>query len=1093
MYPTSKFCLKGYVHHRRGFAVSRYGTRDVAYVLNLQDTLSGKRLLIETLVKDGNGEFLEGRILSPNIPYRVSICDPNLSILLASRNRIDNIGGYLTYNPGETITSITTASFGPSTTTPFIQLNLSRDALALINEQTDPYYYFVKESMSEVDALDFYNIGALAGVIKYQADDVRASILVKNDGDYDDLYISVTTCITMQGFVGSVPWWAAKSSYSTSTDKKNMVQSYSIPLMFRLRISRNILHTPSITTLALTDYRYLIPITNELKKIDSTKTDIFDDNSSNYNLIPGSYFAGSTRYAMPGVSIWWTATEQTFIPSSYGCMWDSVLDEVNSRIVAISAHGVSNASNIREERVNLLTFDLSSFNMGFERQNINIDLGLLPNYTSVSRLAGDINGDKILFGVTYFGWTSSNCKLYMIDSALSISSLLITGINELSVCKASDKFAIGGEGTNENPPGITVFTTPLISTMMSWPVGSTVAFASLANMGFLKLGKLPLETPAFFPPIFGLLAYVNVLGEDRSFTPNSLNTATVGRFIREIFEGVIEVVATNFGFAQGGPAAQKPLFTYAHFGINGGEIPGITIPLGPASFGESGFTEHQFFRLYMDYNYTNYYGSVNTMHIQRFDTQVLNLNGTPTFGYWANPTFGEGFRGGEGVFVTFILNNCSGVFRSVPGTAGWNALINGVPLDTIRTRGDISHDFGGDYNAFVTSTGNYNYWATIKTPTWNLSLNYDGQELVLPHDTSCSFVNYNVNGIMGIHIHTYLDLEGVTDGENRPYTDSSFALSGVNYNLTINTPDQVKTIGTVNLIPLSPNASIDTAVSYKTISNSVPFTMTRDLDTTINNVHIDKNGVLQTTLSSYGLTDATSATIIGSLENAIKGDYISIGYRPLYRGARGPEEPYESRRITQVSGHMYYLENVKIWVDGLDKTDEITDQTSTWLYIKPGATDIPIGITFDVKHEDFAQEAYADLTKVYPTITDAYMFVTKVISNPRTQPSIVNGQTVVTRYEKVPPNNSPSTYPNCTQLKGEQLFTKYSEVLATDSDYTDTNSHSGDIELTGESLSAVVKEDGKYQVYVIIKDQFSQWSAWCITNVHNNYRIPFGG
>jgi hypothetical protein len=343
------------------------------------------------------------------------------------------------------------------------------------------------------------------------------------------------------------------------------------------------------------------------------------------------------------------------------------------------------------------------------------------------------------------------------------------------------------------------------------------------------------------------------------------------------------------------------------------------------------------------------------------------------------------------------------------------------------------------------------------------------------------FSDYTVNGIFDITARGYLNLQGILDSSNRPYTDPDFSITSQSYTLTINTPDPIKADGNINIDPPNPTGSIASASGYNTITN-INFNMSRIASTDMQDIQVMKNDQQQSLIPSYIGTDALlNDTIVVDITNAIKGDVIYINYKPMLFGSRSPEVSKSSEKVTVVKGHKYHLENVKIWVDSIDVTQQISESSSPWMYINPGSG-IDVGIEVDIKHETFASEAYpSNLERVYPLIKYTYLLVTK--AKDPFQPKEDN----IILKESPPANGFPLTYPNCSYEMANRLHTLYESATLTDS-----NSYSGtDVELDNEALETTVVDDGNYQIYLIVEDQFEQRSAWCITNIKEDYKIPF--
>lgn len=1097
MLPDNVFSPRGYVHDRRGFAVTHYGIRDIAYILNTVSMATGERLAIETLTRDDNGEFVETSVIYPQIPYRITLGDPGILTKLNEGTGFigQKDGATPIFNPGMSLNNnalTSPVSFGLNTSQGNIQINITRDQFDKLNSDTAPRVINVKRSSTTVGSMTFTNPGGKMGVFTYKARDSKASILVKNNNDTDELYISVTATVIVEGKENDTRFDNISATASPQAGQGTLkTHIYSLPVLLKLQIDRTQINNGYYNNSVLkpTAWRYLLPLSEWSRKINDAGSNDFATASWNCDIIPRMKIIASNTYGIysgSSLPIMWdvadisNAVETYYYPVALGCMWTSQLDTVNNRIVSMSAVGeLDPTTGAKVQKINYIVNNLPLSSM-FDSESEGAGTGSYGADTSVSRMDGDTNQGRVLIAVTVSSPSQNTGfgAMYFFNSSSTVSAshMVINKVHGVSVAKSGDSFVLGCDKvTNGTDYGVTFLKCPTFSVMSNWaPVIRELSLLITGALGFTFIGHQP-TLPNFYPTLCysraahsSLASYrYNSLGEDNSF--QNIVAFPARSMIREINNTTIELIYRD-----------RLLFIidlYFSYRTDGGGKLELAVPIGVHSYGDSNFDDLSYFR---------FYTKDNQLKIQSYDTQVLNINGTASMGYWANPTFDVGFQDHQGVFVTFILSNCSGIFRKGTGAIGdWDAVLNGVPVDPIYTRPDIMYNYGGNYTSYVSVGGSGYYWATIKEPTWSLSLKYNGDELVL-NPWSCSFVDYTLSGVCNIHTHTDLDLDGIIDGARRPYTDAAFALSGVVYKLQINTPDLVVAEGTVDIEPPAPDASVTTTVDYKTISGTYNYSVARSDETSINNIVLVKNDVTERTIDPYILTGPTTGTIAVSTSNMIKGDWKAVQYRPLYQGSKGSD--LESRRITFVGGHKYHLENVEIWIDGYDKTSEITAASEPWLYIKTTGN-ISVGIVADIKHEDFGdREAYSNLDLVYPMINKTYMMVVPRSSIPRSSSSFVQGVQRRTVYEEVPPVGL--AYPNCGYIMANRLQQRWDSTAALNKA---SGVYGSIIEKDGESLTAAVDTDGEYHIFLIVEDEFSQRSVWCITNPKNNFRIPFAG
>ncbi len=1092
MIPNHGFAPKGYIHHRRGFAVTSYNGRDIAYILNVEGTNDDFNLVIEIMTRDGSSDFRETSIIYPVIPYRINIADPKMLTVLNTGNGFanQNVDGSPIFNPGMTLTYNAlnvTQPFGLLTPQGNIQINVTRDQLTTLNQDTAPKVWKVCNSSTTIDSATFINPGGLVSNFKYKARDTRASILVQNNNNTDIIYLSVTATVVMTGFEGRVTYYDSEPTKTTSVENGTYkVYTYSLPVLLKLEIDRtNIDSKYNGVWLKPTAWRYLFPLKDNITPIYDSSAN-FTADSWNCDIIPRRKVIDLQTFNTAPLPEF-TAVQAYYLPVGLGCMWDTVLNKDNASpsLVSLSAIGsISDYTGKKIQPVKWVFFSLSNMSNLFKYEDDGGLIETVTEFTQVSRISGEANQGKMLFAVSKDILASSysrSTSLYYFNDNYNMTNMNISNASAASVCKSGDTFVLGCDKVSSNEEGNVLLKCPSFSAMSAWRNSNTdykdISLLINNSLGFTYLGYTIYTHFPFSKNIFEIVSpntkyYFNEIEEDKSMINSSWSC--LARFIRELYNSTIEFSLIYYYFGS------EYKFVYNYRVDGGGSLPGLTTPKGISSYGDDGGSDTDFFRFYIQ---------DNTLKIQSFDTQLLNIDGTPSIGYWANPTFDIGYQDGAGVFITFILSNCSGIFRK--GTGGpedWDAKAGGVLVDPVYTRPDIQYNYGGNHSLYYESGGSGYYWATIKYPTWTLSMKYNGTELVLNDGRSCSFVDYTTAGLMSIHTHVYLDLEGVLDASSRPYTDPDYELLNVEYNLTINTPDLIVANGVVDIDPPNPTASISPSIDvYKTISDTFNFDVSRAEETSIKNIIPVTNDINQTELSPYLLDSPLTGTLTRTMSGLNKGDWISFLYTPLYQNSRG--SPVESRRITYVKGHKYHLENVEIWVDGYDKTAEISETSTGWLYIKTGGN-ISVGIVADIKHEDFPNEAYSTLTNVYPKIAKTYMMVVPATYPPRSESALVQGRLFTTVYEEIPPAGSPPAYPNCGYTMANRIYQRWT---TTDALNKASGVYGAVVEITGETLTAAVDTDGQYHIYLIVEDEFEQRSAWCITNIAKNYRVPFRG
>lgn len=1076
--PQLPYSPKGYTCNKKSFSVSRNASNEeVAYVLNFKKDSTGQQLVIEAWTRASlNGTFSYKRTILPTVPYRFITSDSRFVEDLKGSWASQSVAGGPLFNPGltdsdNTVTGLPTLN---NDYEGFVELNLTRDQVSRINRTRD-YSYQKSYLGNDAFSTDYITRFRHSSIT---VNDMQAGMIVKNkDVSTDTIYLFMTTIVDIEGQLSIDRYLSSISAWLYGERRR---YTYSIPLVLKLEISRTQLVPSAI------DYK-LLPISWAYILSTSTGTNSFVTagtknwllggiiNSSqggslttkswNFNVIPG--VLENNRF-----SVYYNPT-YFFKPMTYGSVIDGTWDSTNSRLHVTVAHGSYHLGEEKQIQTReSLAFDFSTT---YCQEVARVYHGSSGSAYMMGRISATYNDGYILIAITQFpnrpNLPGGNSIVFFITNATTLS----TKFFNLQNFSAGDITNFGSyflfSGWNGSNKKLEIYKS---STISSLPALFNNRNGTSLN-GFTLFG-----TKTYLPERRGPYSYHHVVGslyypinaDDNTVraidTPNLVNF-TFWPIVTVLYDSIVMVqdikMAAYF-------KARAVLTNYTNSDF-------LDDNIGPISQNDDG----------VGTNYFRIRGSANgigAIHsIVPYTRDKLELFGSGNIGYWVDPTFTS--EDGNGLKCTFYLNGCSGVYKASTGTSAWEYLSNGqqgVPIDFTNTRNDLQVQYGGNYEAFLSVGGSGNYWAGVVNPPFTFSMKYEGKELTVDYGDYLAFVNYKTDGTFGVHVHTRLDLEGVIDTLGRSYDEVGYNLQSVIWALAIHTPDVIYRQGTVDIKPPSPTSSITNGGTYKTISDSESFTITRGANTTIRDIKVMRNQTeLIRVASPYVFGDTLSDILTVDTSTLNKGDTVNVTYKPLYYDSRGTYDLLDTEIITKVKGHKCYLDDVFILINGVDKTNDITRSKEPYLYLDPGAASTTIELQCDVLHEEFSSEAYpSSLQRVYPIISKTYMMLV-----PPIYPLIQDSLGVRLREE--PPLSAPTTYPNNSYILGDRLVNIYNITVA---GQRDSNTHGGTtIELNSESLTAAVTKTGPYQIYLIVEDEFGQRSAWCITNISDNYQIPF--
>lgn len=1110
MLPKDSYAWRGYVHNRKGFSISRNGSgEDIAYILNIEDTPTGKRLKVETWYKKGS-VFVEGLTWNPIIPYRVMFNDHSVIWALNQKPELwqqQASGSDLIFNPGVSLNAEgkldAPVNVGPNSTVRFIELNLTRDQ---IPQYVYDRFIWQKPATTIRGAPNadlrrtYWDRG-----LDCKVHDAQAGFIVRNqDANTDVLYIWVTTVVTMHGTMYRV-------LNSSSTKQLGVKETrYSLPVLLKIEVDRPSLKiattNPNFTPVA---WKYALP----LAKFTSSSTDdimalsvinaglgsSFLTHSWNMNLISGN----------DGI-IDETDSYYDYIPAPRGTILDACWDSVNSDVVVCGAHGYYN--RIKQKWLQAFyVCTYNSFASSFSAEDTNPRWReMLVDYMSIRRVSCAQNGNYILMTANDYGIQNPDAaREDQINSVQWIELYILTGGSAAYVTKQ----IVNGEiemgyvhpyGTtwafmvlHENSK-VKVYQTSSAATMASTFAGTNFGLnldGLVDHRGFTFLKEYVYRTERVLQTYKTLKLWGGV---NQIFFANAGGDVywwgKIGLpkiFIDETGED--KTMSRRMG-PGGGPGYHELFWKSYHLNVLHNRIIQIvnmtagsctiltyqsdysstaldTITDGITSYQDYGVGSSDYYKMQIDTVSTvDRLGKIQ--EIVPYIQGEFTISESGNIGYWSNPTFES--IDGKGVRVVLWINNCSGVFRS----GNWTRIANGqagVNVDWTQTRKDLSFVFGGDYDSYASINGSGYYWAVLSDPSWEISMNHQGTELIpSKNGEALLFANYDTNGIFQTHVDCYLDMSSYGD----QYSVPDFSLSDVAWKLVIHTQDPIVATGLLDIAPPSPSGTITTSGIYKA-AFATNYYMSSNTSTALENVRLLKNGQLYKTLGT--LNYPVSRTYPLDFSDAVAGTNYRFNYVPsLFSSKKLPEQTSEI--LTYVRGHKYSLSDVTISIDGSDKTDEIRDSEKGYVYVSPGASSATIDVTYSISHANWTEAYPSNLERTYPVISGAYLMITPLLY----LPPIWQGGIA----EEPPPVGSSATYPNCSYYFVDQLLNIWDNVAAARRDY---QAYGGTtIDLTGETLSVDIEQNGKWHIYLIVEDEFLQGSAWNITNIRDNYNITFG-
>lgn len=441
---------------------------------------------------------------------------------------------------------------------------------------------------------------------------------------------------------------------------------------------------------------------------------------------------------------------------------------------------------------------------------------------------------------------------------------------------------------------------------------------------------------------------------------------------------------------------------------------------------------------------------------------------------------------------TLLEINCSGIFS----TGTWVEKIadgqKGVRVDRSKTRDDFRFSYDGRSDDF-TYVGGWGYWANIVKPSIEVEVFYGtAAPRMISRFNGAAFARYDTTGNCILEAGLTLFLDGVKDSLGRNYEDEGYDLTDLTAKLRMNSAESIaQTITGLEFSPPSPTVSISTAAT-KYVSRLIPLSLVKtSVRSIVDNVvvheinnKVEKAHELTNIKSLFNDNASYSGSKNVSVGSCTKGDYFFFTW---IEGINGRLFNKTSGIKSYVKGHRYLLSSPTILIDGTDKTSEITN--TDFVVIKPGGGSANVEVSFTLTHEDFSsrnrsQDGVPTDNNRYPVLETVYLFLVPRQSWPRVETH--EGRQYW--FEEQVPVGSPITYPNGTST--------FVSALAAASSFDTSISYGGTTITATDDIDLDIDENGTYQIFLVARDEFNQYSVFHITSLHKidgrrTYRTQF--
>lgn len=1057
----------GYINNKKGSAVTydtTYGS--VAYILDTQETNTGKQLIIKTY-KGTTKNLTEYGTLIPEIPYRIFINDPAFyyNFLVPSLNKYST--SFFKFNPIRDDYDIHGDFQNGSTFC--VEINILRQSFEIFKGKTYRPYGDTK----------FNNFNIIA-------DDLQASIIVKKaiSTEYDYIYLTVCSQITINNLNYSMPvtlkYKINKTNLST-TNKDIAAESWTYPISDKW-ISDN-----PLVKLGKINSELSIPLA------DPT----FSGNMWNYNLIPCG-FDNNKLYLVYD-----------------GCIADMTYYDINNIFIysSIGNYIVTEGKYIQVNTLTKVDLDPPGFCLP-DKQNTQ----LMNNYRNVSnRITIESIDDYIAISHDY----SINTTLYSNLVFYDYTSLEIKSFNNIlspwntDILVYNDSLYYLIDNKLIKFPEIT---SSFLTNIGNMGYSSLDSFINKINNyigdGYVK----------FFPfsskenDTNELIKFLTIIyGDDKSWLPTMIGENNYLSIINSNTIGIHTVSTKNRVFN----SSYKLMDVETSKKIKEYENKLVIQQ-------QDGFSDNSY--CLIDLKYQDNTTAINSVTNYIPTEMTLGSNSDLSINFWSDPLLGPSYANdtslhgddNETTAINLLVNisGCSGIYSVISPLTENSFDINLTPFKNREYKGgieinseyrpDMDFTYGGNKVIYESQFNNSRcgYWANCNGKVLVSCYDKEGNSILYGSKKIAEVVpfiwQYNQDGMFQLEMLIKFDFTKSVYGS---FSDPAFladdceltvifqdetghSLVSSEYIFDIDIPDGLGSITSNSITKSISDITFDINRTYD--KSNLNYTELMDVTKIIHNI---RNIPKDKYENSYNITSNTATpSITISMDALSRGDYVYYKYIPKLNGTRSLGRTI-SELVTCCTKHKYSISNVEIrFGDGVTFGDDVSTNISDSLYIYSDANNDTclVKATVDINHEVWNDGSIRDDladSLVYPLISGIFLLAV----DENKDNVYFNSSRIVdvasTSFENYTLDTT-KTYPNIELNYGiiKRINDQISDIdyiYPTGILFTPTVS-----ELTSQDITVEIKKSGQYRLYLEVEDEFGQFSTWCITNKNNYYNYP---
>lgn len=1102
---------KGYIASGKSVATTLNGGVYISYVLSLESTSNGNQLCVIPYIGNDSTNLSALPTLKLEKLYRLPIVG-NLRNVIGNNDSI--------YNPGGT------------------------NNLNITNEYFHEVNVFRKDIANSIDFNNYklsnaYNNGSVYSMIinngKIEVSDIQGSIVVKNDGPIDHVFIS---CVCRVDIFGSLNLYKdSNPKFSILSDPKYH-GFYSIPMIFKYTFARSTVGSLSNTgPIVPNAFSYQLGI-SDTEKINLNIVTTKENQFWNYNIIPLTSLNLGYNPSMTYAQNTELGKLTFFKFLANPCIADIDYDPTTNAIYSTSSIGDINIINKPvhnlyvaqfKDLVNVtqgLIFGLSINTIKYQvAPNITIPFIKIIHYSTYLLIMYSTDANVTLSpNQNTYNNISCNTELLVYNLATPIPVHIATQIfsyaifPSITVWKNFVYFGYYSSRDISKYYIIKILDITKLNDFFNWYniIGSPSALIdSSYNVNASVSERYQIQCSFPFSP----LRYLGGLNYDKTFYKSW------GVQCKAELENLVSVAYT---FNQ-----DIDLVAYDDSMLMVSMIQGPLVPISNCKMSSIALTSLNNQRLTIEqvsslttqnikYSKSNdivtsmsinfqdkIINSVNIYSPKIIDLSVADLSPT----WWFNSLFVPvtGNDPAPGIDVRFQLSNCEGLYSDVViAPSSWDdsltpSYINsnngangagGIKLNDNYLRRDLNVIYSGSKSNydFATKSG---YWTHLTNDgKANLEITYNNGKNLLISDYS-RYVDphiseYSNDGKFNLFFIARLNLVGVTDSNGNTFDKSGFSLTNVNIKLGLlnNIGQEIASTGvkTIDLTPPQPDGSI--TVSPDKTNITIPFAVTRASNgnsfTTLRNVKINHFHQLTNKTDNQGSKNYTDRDVVAGTENIIinadmlsRGDYITIQYEAWLHDKKQSDPPIQiTKKVSCVKNHKFRVTNSSIFIKDTttgtygSNLNSLIKAGNPYVYIDSfGNNSVDLKVTYSCIHESWNDRTELADHLVYPTINRVYLYA----GENHLLPSYM--------YD-APPAGMPIAYPNVSNSSARELKSYFdSNPYLFISVYDSIPSNTTII--TNRNLELTLNRTGNWVLWLMVEDQFNQLSLSCLTNIYN--------